>query len=86
MMTGSSIGLDRAGVGQARRRIDLDHLAVRLRHPVAHRGRGDQQLEVELALQPLLDDLHVEEAEEAAAEAEAEGGRGLGLVEEGACR
>ena len=74
--------VDLAGVGQAGRRVDLDHLAVRLQHAVAHRGRGDQQLEVELALEPLLDDLHVQEAQEAAAEAEAERGRGLGLVEE----
>ena len=74
---------DPAGVGQAGRRVDLDHLAVGLQHAVAHRGRGDQQLEVELALEPLLDDLHVQEPQEAAAEAEAERGGGLGLVEEG---
>ena len=42
-----------------------------------------EQVEVELALEPLLDDLHVQEPEEAAAEAEAERGRGLRLVEEG---
>ena len=41
-------------------------------------GRGDQ-LQVELALKALLHDLHVQEAEEAAAEAEAEGGRRLRL-------
>ena len=38
--------------------------------------------EVALALEPLLDDLHVEHAEEAAAEAEAEGVGRLGLVGE----
>ena len=44
--------------------------------------RGHEQVEVELALEPLADDLHVQQAEEAAAEAEAERLRGLGLVEE----
>ena len=42
--------------------------------------RGGQQLEVVLALQPLLDDLHVQQAEEAAAEAEAERDRRFRLV------
>ena len=42
------------------------------------RRRGDE-VEVELALEPLLDDLHVEQAEEAAAEAEAERHRALRL-------
>ena len=42
------------------------------------RRRGDE-VEVELALEPLLDDLHVEQAEEAAPEAEPEGDRALGL-------
>ena len=37
--------------------------------------RGGDEVEVELALQPLLDDLEVQQAEEAAAEAEAERGR-----------
>ena len=39
-------------------------------------------VEVVLALEPLLDDLHVQQAEEAAAEAEAERLRGLGLEDE----
>ena len=46
---------------------------------VDHRRRGRDQVEVELALQPLLDDLEVQQAEEAAAEAEAERGRGFHL-------
>jgi hypothetical protein len=45
------------------------------------RRRGDQLL-AELALEPLLDDLHVEQAQEAAAEAEAERDRALGLEAE----
>ena len=42
------------------------------------RRRGDE-VEVELALQPLLDDLHVQQAQEAAAEAEAQRDRALRL-------
>ena len=45
------------------------------------RRRGDE-VEAELALEPLLDDLHVEQAEEAAAEPEAERDRALRLVGE----
>ena len=49
---------------------------------VDHVGRGRDQVEVELALEPLADDLHVQQAEEAAAEAEAERAGGLRLVGE----
>ena len=45
------------------------------------RRRGDE-VEVELALEPLLDDLHVEQAEEPAAEPEPERHRALRLVRE----
>ena len=45
-------------------------------------GLGRDEVEVELALEPLADDLEVQQAEEAAAEAEAERHRGLGLVDE----
>ena len=51
-------------------------------HAVGDVRRGDEQVEVELALEPLADDLHVQQAEEAAAEAEPERLRGLRLVEE----
>ncbi len=57
-------------------------LAVGQQDAVDDRGRGRDQVEVELALQPLLDDLQVQQAEEAAAEAEAERGGGLHLVGE----
>jgi hypothetical protein len=49
---------------------------------VAHGRRGGDQVEVVLALEALLDDLGVEEAEETAAEAEAERAARLGLVRE----
>jgi hypothetical protein len=39
---------------------------------VDHGRRGDDQIEVVLALEPFLHDLHVQHAEEAAAEAEAQ--------------
>ena len=54
--------------------------------PVGDVRRGDEQVEVELALEPLAHDLHVQQAEEAAAEAEAERLRRLRLVEERARR
>ena len=62
--------------------MHLDLLARLREDAVGDGGRGDEQVEVELALEALADDLHVEEAEEAAAEAEAERLRGLGLVHE----
>ena len=46
------------------------------------RGRGRDQVDVEFALEPLADDLEMQEPEKAAAEAEAERGRGLHLVGE----
>ena len=49
---------------------------------VLDRRRRRDEVEGELALEPLLDDLHVEQAEEAAAEPEAEGDGALRLVGE----
>ena len=83
---GADVGLgdrlDHAGVGHLGRRVDLDHLAVGERDLVAHVRRRRDQLEVVLALEPLADDVHVQQAEEAAAKAEAERLRGLRLVGE----
>ena len=47
-------------------------------------GRRGDQLEVVLALEPLAHDVHVQQAEKAAAKAEAERLRGLGLVDRAA--
>ena len=69
-------------VGQVGRRVHLDPLAVHRPHAVGDVRRGDDQVEVELALEPLAHDLHVQQPEEAAAEAEAERLRRLGLVEQ----
>ena len=79
-MYGSSTRLELAR--HLGRVVHLDRLARRRLHLVGDVRRGHEQVEVELALEALADDLHVEEAEEAAAEAEAERLRGLGLVEQ----
>ena len=50
--------------------------------PVLHRGGGGDEGQVELPLEALADDLHVQQAQEAAAEPEAERARRLGLVGE----
>ena len=81
-MNGSSICDDRGGVGHLGRAVDLDPLAADHLDEVADVGGRRQQLEVVLALEPLAHDLHVEEPEEAAAEAEAERLRVLRLVGE----
>ena len=74
--------LDLHRVRHVDRIVDLDLLSVAQLDLVDHRRRGRDQVEVELALQPLLDDLEVQQAEEAAAEAEAERRAGLHLVAE----
>ena len=60
--------------------VDRNLRAIREVHVVAHAGGRDDEVQVKLALQTLLHDLHVEQAQKATAEAEAQGGRGLGLV------
>ena len=75
--------LDLGRVGEVRRVVDEDHLAALERDPVLHRRRGEDDGHLELALQPLLDDLQVQQAEEAAAEPVAEGHGGILLVDEG---
>ena len=62
--------------------VHLEPFAVALEHPVRDVRRRHEQVEVELALEPLADDLHVQQAEEAATEPEAESLRRLRLVEQ----
>ena len=76
--------LDLGGIGKLGRVIDFDHFARRGGDAVAHAGRGGDQVDIELALQPLLHDLQVQQAQEAAAEAEAQRHRILRLEVEGA--
>ena len=61
---------------------DAHHLAVSLVHVIVDRGARRDEVEVELSLETLLDDLHMEETEEANAEAKAKGHRGLGRPDE----
>ena len=68
---------------EAGRVVDVDDLALGRIHLVGHVRDGGDHVHVELAEQPLLDDLQVQQAQEAAAEAEAQGQRALGLVHEG---
>src|SRR5207244_10814269 len=63
--------------------LDVEHLTRRGEDPVPDARRRDDQREIELALEPLLDDLHVQRAEEPAAEPVAEREGGLRLVGEG---
>ena len=67
-------------IGHVGRVVQGAHRAVGQMHPVDDRGGGREQVEVEFARQPLLDDLEMEETEKPAAEPEAERHRGLGLV------
>ena len=73
---------DAAGIGKLGRAVDLQHLAVGRGDPIEHARRRGDEVDIEFALEPLLDDLHVEQAEEAAAESEAERRRGLRLEDE----
>ena len=70
---------DPRGVRHVGRVVDRDHLAVGERDLELDRRHRRHQLEVVLALQALAHDVHVQQAEEAAAEAEAERVGGLGL-------
>ena len=72
---------DFAGIEPAGRVVDLDHGAVSLVDLVAHAGGGGDEIEIELALETLLNDLHVKQTEEAAAETEAECDGAFGLEE-----
>ena len=61
--------------------VDFYHLARRRRDAVLHARRGRDQVDVEFALEALLHDFHVQQAEKAAAETESERHRVLRLVE-----
>ena len=59
--------------------VNLDALARLRHHLVRHVGCRHEQIEVELALEPLAHDLEVEQPEKAATEPEAERLRRLRL-------
>src|SRR5437773_1683274 len=72
--------VDGRAVRHEARVLDQLHGAVRLVDVVLHVRHGADQVEVELPLEPLAPDLHVEQPAEAAAKPEAECHRRLGLV------
>ena len=74
------VDLDR--VGHVGRVVQVEHPSVGHVNPVHDRRRGRDQVQVEFARQPLLDDFEVQQAEKAAAEAETERRRGFRLVDE----
>ncbi len=74
---------DQRRIGEIGGVTDHMHRAVGQRNAIVDGGRCRDKVEVILALQSLLDDLHVQESEEAAAIAEAQCHRGLGLKGEG---
>ncbi|MNJ38137.1 hypothetical protein D3C77_329780 [compost metagenome] len=75
-------GLDLHHVRQVGRVVQVDLGPVAQADLVDDRGGRRDQVQVELAAQALLDDLQVQQAEESAAEAEAQGGRALHLIGE----
>ena len=78
-MIGSSICLISEGFGNLRRIVHLDHFVVGLGDAIANAGRGGDQVDIELALQPLLHDFEMQQAEKAAAEPEPQRDRILRL-------
>ena len=61
----------------------VHHLALGGVHFIGYVGDSGYHVHVELPVKPLLHDLQMEQAEETAAEAEAQGQGGLGLEDEG---
>ena len=74
---------DLSRFGQLGRIVNLEHFPFGGRNPVAHaRSRRDQR-KIELAFQAFLHDLHVQQAQKAAPEAETEGAGCVRFVEKG---
>ena len=76
---GSRIESMLCGSGQREGLSTSTIAAVGHRDVVAHAGRGGDEVELVLALQPLLNNLHVQQTQKTAAEAEAEGDRAFRL-------
>src|SRR5271155_1322543 len=74
--------LDRVLVGQMRGIVHRRQLARNCAHLVGNRRRRDDEVDPDFALEPLLRDLHMQQAQESSAKAEAERLRGLGLADE----
>ena len=63
--------LDGGGIGVIMRVIHRHQRPVRFIHMVDHGGQRCHEIQIEFPLQPLLDDLHMEHAQKAAAEPKA---------------
>ena len=74
--------LDLLNVRQFRRIVDHHDVAVVLGHTVYNRRRRGNEVELELALEPLLDDVHVQQAQKPASEAESQGKRCFRFIAE----
>src|SRR5947207_520828 len=72
-------GFDHRWIRQQRRVVNLDYPATFQLDAILDGGSGCDQVELELALQSLLDDLEMKKAEEATAKTKSEGGRVLRL-------
>ena len=79
-MIGSRISAISFGRRELRRVVDVQHRAVGARDFVDHGRRAGDQVELVFALEPLLHDVHVQQPQETAAEAEAQRGRDFRLV------
>ena len=77
------VDLGDLALGELRGVVDADLGAVLGDHRVDDVGGRGDQVEAELALEALADDLQVQQAQEAAAEPESEGGGGLRFEGEG---
>ena len=58
-------------IGQARRVVHLGHATLLVINEVGDVGDGRNDVHIELTVETLLNDLHMEQTEESAAEAEA---------------
>ena len=67
-------------IGHVGRVVQVEHAAVCQMHAVDDRRGGRDQVEIEFAFEPLLNNFEVQQPEKAAAEAKAERRRGLRLV------
>ena len=76
-------GLDGGGVGVVSRVVKLNGAPVRKVQLINNAGRGGNKVKVVFPLQTFQNNLHMKKPEEAAAEAEAQGGGGFRLKAEG---
>src|ERR1700722_17553009 len=60
--------------------MQFQHIPAALKNPVDNRWRGRDEIEIELALQPLLNDFEMQETQKPAAETEAESRRTFHLI------